>query len=42
MLKTEQEKLYTRIEVTYNETFIRSTVAHIKKKTVSKATRRKN
>ena len=33
MINTINEKLFTRIQVTYNETSIRSSVAHIKKKT---------
>jgi hypothetical protein len=32
MINTIKEKLFTRIQVTYNETSIRSSVAHIKKK----------
>lgn len=43
MVKTDYEKLYTRIQVTYNETLIRSAVAHIKKKTMKPKVRpRKN
>lgn len=32
VVETRKEKLYTLIRVTYNEAFIKSTVAHIKKK----------
>lgn len=32
MVETTEHKLYTHIQVTYNETAIRSTVAHIKRR----------
>jgi hypothetical protein len=32
MVKTIKEKLFTRIQVTYNEALIKSSVAHVKKK----------
>ncbi len=41
MLETQKEKLFTLIQVTYNQTAIKSSVAHIKKKTV-KPKRHKN
>jgi hypothetical protein len=41
MLETQKEKLFTLIQVTYNQTAIKSSVAHIKKKTV-KSKRQKN
>jgi hypothetical protein len=34
MLETHKKKLYTLIQVTYNETLIKLSVAHIKKRTV--------
>jgi len=41
LIETIEEKLYTLIRVTYNQTAIRSKVAHIKKK-ITKPVRRKN
>jgi len=41
MLETQKEKLFTRIRVTYNQTLIQSSVAHLKKKTI-KSTRRQS
>lgn len=32
MIKTTEHKLYTHIQVAYNETAIRSTVAHVKRR----------
>jgi len=41
MIETHKKKLFTLIQVTYNETLIKSSVSHIKKKT-AKTNRRKN